>query len=177
MASRRDGYRKGILAVLVAAALSAGLAAAPRQTAPQSQPSYDQLARERFDVADKAYQQINGEYKQGLLSDRDMYYWLRRRAKARLKVNESRDERIKFLETYVAQLKEHERIAESRVRSGAAAPMNIYFAQYATGSKPKCGSLKPDNNKNSPRDTGVSPVRGAMHGRDARVTRGAACEF
>ena len=131
MTSQRLRFRKGILFGLIAAALSAGLAAAPqREAAPQSQPSYEELARARFEVADKAYQQINGEYKQGLLSDREMYYWLRRRAKARLKMTESRADRIAFLEQYVAQLKDHERTAESRVKSGAASPMNVYLAQY-----------------------------------------------
>ena len=130
MAAGRFAFSKGMLFALAATSLSAGLAAAPKQEAPQTLPTYDDLARARFEVADKAYQQINGEYKQGLLSDRDLYFWLRRRAKARLKMNESRDDRIAFLQQYVDQLKDHERTAESRVRSGAAAPMNVYLAQY-----------------------------------------------
>ena len=119
------------MAVVVPAAFLAGLAAAPSGTPSGSGlPSVAQIAQERFEVADRAYQQVQKAYQAGLVSELDTYGWLRRRAIARRKMPQSDAERVVFLEQYVQQLQHYEQATGNRIKSGSASTMDLYTAQY-----------------------------------------------
>lgn len=117
------------LTVLCLCLLIPALAAAPAGSAPDSTDVAD-LARARFEVADKACELVSHQSRAGVGSQRDAIEWLRRRAESRLEMTEPREQRIAFLQSYVDDMKKAEDHAKAMQAIGTENPTDLLLAQY-----------------------------------------------
>ena len=117
------------LALLSGCLLIPVLAAAPAADPPVA-PEVADLARARFEVADKACELVLHQSRAGVGSQRDAIEWLRRRAEARVEMPEPREQRIAFLQTYVEDMKKAEDHAKAMQAIGTENPTDLLLAQY-----------------------------------------------
>ncbi|MFI5380153.1 MAG: hypothetical protein ACHRHE_12715 [Tepidisphaerales bacterium] len=131
MYSKQTLLKSSLLVGLSLLTVFVVLAAAPQPAKNQAPDTpAAKLARERLEVADQGYKLVVEQYKQGLVPLSLSAEWARRQAQAHFDVPEATADRVAFLEGYVRQVQDLEKLAESRFRAGVAGQLDTLEAKY-----------------------------------------------
>lgn len=114
-----------LIAVLPLMSLISWGAAPPPATPAASERTLAQIARERIQVADEACKLANEMYRAGRIPSADVFEWARRQAQAHMEALESKADRAAFLEAYVRQSKDNEKLVEQPHQAGVCSALDV----------------------------------------------------